>query len=133
MAEFQRTQDAAGTFFGGMTAALLRDAQTWTGLQCELLSGMQALWTECARRQSEVIEGGARSAQRLLDGRHFVEIAQLQRDWLASAARRTADAAGKWAVDGAAWSREATASAERAMVAANESVAQPQREREAAE
>jgi hypothetical protein len=127
MAEFKRTEDAVGALFGGAVAsALLRDAQAWTGLQYELLSGVEALWAECARRQGEAIEASARTVQGLLDGRNVVEVAQIQRDWLASAARRTADTLGKWAGDSAVRTCAAA-------VAANETMAPPSVEREAAE
>ena len=44
MAEFQRIETAAGNEIGGaMTAVVLRDAQAWAGLQCELLTGIGAL------------------------------------------------------------------------------------------
>src|SRR5206468_4291742 len=80
----------------------------------------------CARRQSEAIEASARTMQGLLDGRHYVETAQLQRDWLASAARRTADAAGRWAADGVVQTREPSAmSASGVGAANNDAVPQP--------
>jgi hypothetical protein len=117
-----------------MASAWLRDAQAWTGLQCKLLSGVEALWAECVRRQTEAIAASARTMQGLVDGRNVVvEVAQIQRDWLASAARRTADTLGRWAGDSAAWTREAAVAAERTVVAANESVAQPPAAREAGE
>ena len=37
----------------GPNEAWLLDAQAWTGLQCELLSGIEALWVACARSQAE--------------------------------------------------------------------------------
>lgn len=133
MVEFRRSEDARG-FGGALTTAWLRDAQAWTGLQCELLSGIEALWAECARRQSEAIETSARTLHGLFNGRHIAEIAQLQRDWLASAARRTAAATDKWAGDSAALIHEAAAAAaERSASAANESVAPAPAERQAAE
>ena len=133
MTDSQRTEIAAGAFFGGaVTAALLRDAQALAGLQCELLSGAEAFWAEYARRQSETLETSIQALHAVCDGRGLLEIAQIQRDWLASAARRTADNIGQWAGDSAAFSRATAASAERA-VAANESMPQPAPEREAAE
>jgi hypothetical protein len=71
--------------------------------------------------------------QGLLDGGNVVEVAQIQRDWLASAARRTADTLGKWAGDSAVRTRAAGVAAERSAVAANETMAPPPVEREAAE
>ncbi|HEX3537734.1 MAG TPA: hypothetical protein VHU15_13310 [Stellaceae bacterium] len=132
MVEFRRTEDASG-FGDAIATTWLRDAQAWTGLQCELLSGIEALWAECARRQSEAMETSARTLQGVFNGRHIVEIAQLQRDWLASAARRTAHAADRWAGDSVAWTREMAAGAERSAMAANESVATASAERQAAE
>ena len=124
MMEFRRTEDTAG-LGGAAEAAWLRDAQAWTGLQCELLSGIEVLWAECARRQIEAIETSARTLQGLLDGRHFVEVAQLQRDWLASAARRTADAAGRWADDGAIWTQAASVAAGAGVETANDAAPPP--------
>lgn len=125
MAETQRTNDAAAKVLGGaVTAAFLRDAQAWTGLQRELLSGVEALWTEYAQRQSEAMAASARTLSALLDGCPLVEVAQLQRDWLASAARGTIESIDR--------TREAAASAGRAVATANESLAQTV-EREAAE
>jgi len=125
MMEFRQTEGATG-FGGAAAAAWLRDAQAWTGLQCELLSGIEALWAECARRQSEAIEASARTLQGLFDGRHLIEIAQLQRDWVASATRRTADAADRWAGDSAALAPAASAMADSRAAAANDAAPQPQ-------
>ena len=121
----QRTNDAAGRLFGGaVTAAFLRDAQAWTGLQRELLSGVEAIWAQYVQRQNEAMAASARSLSALLDGRPLVEVAQLQRDWLARAARGTVESVDR--------TREATAAAWRAVAAANESLTQTV-EREAAE
>lgn len=117
MAETQRTNDAAGKVLGGaVTAAFLRDAQAWTGLQRELLSGVEALWAECAQRQNEAMAASARTLSALLDGRPLVEVAQLQRDWLTNVAQGTVESVDR--------TREAAASAGRAVSAANESLAQ---------
>jgi hypothetical protein len=117
MAETQRTDDAAGKLLGGaVRTAFLRDAQAWTGLQRELLSGVEALWAEYAQRQNEAMAASARTFSALLDGCPFVEVAQLQRDWLASAARATVESVDR--------TREAASSAGRKIAAANESLAQ---------
>jgi len=105
----------------------------WTGLQCDLLSGVEALWAECARRQSEVAQASARTLQRLFGGRLVLEIAQLQHDWLTSTVRRTATSIDQWASQGVARMGETAVSAGRAVAAANESMAQLPAEREAAE
>ena len=132
MMEFRRTEDAVGFGSAAMTA-WLRDAQAWTGLRCELLSGIDALWAVCAKRQTEAIETSARSLQGFFDGRHLLEMAQLQRDWLASAARRTANAADRWAGDSAARIGATSVVVGSGTEAANDAIPQPSSEREAAE
>ena len=133
MVEFPRSQNLTGNPMGVIATAYLRDAQAWTGLQCEFLSGIEALWAECARKQSEAIETSARTVHGLFDGRYLFEIAQLQREWLASATRRAADATDKWAGNSANWSRETAPTAERMRSAAKEVASPMPAERQAAE
>lgn len=136
MTESQQTEHAAGCgcayaqIFG---AALLRDAHAWTRLQCELLSGVEALWDECIRRQNEAVATSARLLHRLYEGSTAVELAQIQRDWLAGAARRTAATVEQWAGESGAVLRETAASAGAAMAAANESARQAAPTQSAAE
>lgn len=132
MAEPNRIEDAAGSFFGDATTALLRNAQALTGLQRELLLGAGGLWTAWARHQSEAVAAGCRILEGLYDSRNFGEIAQVQRNWLESTTQRTADILDKWTVESVAATRSAAASAESAMAAANEAMARTT-ERAAAE
>jgi hypothetical protein len=69
----------------------------------------------------------------MYDNRNFGEIAQVQRNWLESTTQRTADILDKWAVESVAATRNAAASAKRAVTAANESMARTPTERAATE
>lgn len=133
MTEIQRTETISGGYGGALAAALLRDAETWTGLQCELLTGVEALWAEWARRQNEAFETSAQAWRRLYDGSGMAELGQIQRDWLAGAARRTAEAIGRWASDDPTAPGSQAIAAESARAAANESAPTARPEREAAE
>lgn len=133
MTESHQSESPVARYAGPVAEALLRDAQAWTALQCELLCGLEALWAECARRQTDAIENSARLLQGFCDGRGAVELVQIQRGWLASAARRSAAVIGQWAGDGAAGSRETVGSAAAALAAANESARPALPGREAAE
>jgi hypothetical protein len=75
---------------GAVAAVVLREAEAWTGVQCELLSGMGAIWTDWLRRQQEAIDASARSLQQMLECRNPADFAQRQQQWLADAARRGA-------------------------------------------
>ena len=126
MAEFERTDRQSGFGLGGaFAAAMVRDARAWTGLQCEVLGGVERLCTEWLRRQNEAMIVGTRSLQSLCDGRPLAEIARLQGDWMAEASRHAAEAFKRWAGDGVVMTREAARAAEQAVSAANESAPQP--------
>ena len=92
MAEFNRVDSTAtGSPPGSAVAAgVLREAEAWTSAQGELLSGMGAIWTDWLRRQQEAIDASARSLQQMFECRNPADFAQLQQDWLASTARRSA-------------------------------------------
>ena len=133
MTDLQQSDTSFAGYGSALRMSMLRDAQAWTGLQCELLSGMEALWAEWGRRQSEAIENSARMLHRLYDGSGLIELGQIQRDWFAGAARRSAAAIGRWAGESAAATQEAAALADARLAAANESAAPGLAEREAAE
>ncbi len=96
MTELNRTASTADSTIGGIApggavaAGVLREAEAWTGAQCELLSGLGAIWTEWLRRQQEAIDASARSLQQMLECRNPADFAQRQQQWLADATRRSA-------------------------------------------
>ena len=94
MTEVNRTESTmSGVAPGGaVVAGVLREAEAWTSAQCELLSGIGAIWTDWLRRQQEAVDASARSLQQMLECRNPADFAQTQQQWLADAARRgTAD------------------------------------------
>jgi hypothetical protein len=88
MTEFNRTESSMSG--GKIAAGVMREAETWTSAQCELLSGMGAIWTDWLRRQQEAIDASARTLQQMLECRNPADFAQTQQQWLADAARRSA-------------------------------------------
>src|SRR5882672_6884897 len=102
MTEFNRTEGigsgfapggavAAGIAPGGAVAAgMLHRAEAWTSAQCELLSGMEAIWSDWLRRQQEAIDASARSLQQMFECRSPADFVQTQQQWLADATRRGA-------------------------------------------
>ena len=89
-------------FGGAFASGVLREAEVWTSAQCELLSGMGALWTQWARRQREAIDASSRSLQRMCECRSLADLVQIQQQWLADAAQRGAADLGTLASDAAA-------------------------------
>lgn len=106
MTEFDRTENLlSGMAPGGAVAAsMLRGAEAWTSAQCELVSGLGAIWTDWLRRRCEAIDASARSLQQMLECRNPADFAQIQQHWLADAARREASDIGALACDVAALS-----------------------------
>src|SRR6266568_8697233 len=92
MTEFNRMEtNASGVAPPGAVAAeVLREAEAWTSAQCELLSGMGAIWTDWLRRQQEAIDASARSLQQMFECRNPADFAQTQQQWLADTVRRGA-------------------------------------------
>jgi hypothetical protein len=97
MTEFNRSDSSrtdsavSGMTPGGAVATgVLRQAEAWTTAQCELGSGMGAIWADWLRRQQEAIDASARSLQQMFECRSPVDFAQIQQQWLADAARRSA-------------------------------------------
>ncbi len=101
MTELNRSEGgASGAPPGGAIAAgVLREAEAWTSVQCELFSGMGTLWADWIKRQREAIDLSARSLQRMYECRNFAELMQLQQQWFADAARRGASDLSSWASD----------------------------------
>jgi hypothetical protein len=92
MTEFIRTESTGNgrTPGAAVAAGVLHEAEAWTSVQCELLSRMGAIWTDWLHRQQEAIDASARSLQQMCDCRNPADLAQLQQEWLAGAARRGA-------------------------------------------
>ena len=92
MTEFNRTESTGNGRAPGaaVAAGMLREAEAWTSAQCELFSRMGAIWTDWLRRQQEAIDASTRSLQQMCDCRNPADLAQLQQEWLAGAARRGA-------------------------------------------
>lgn len=104
MSELKRSEGVGiGHLPGGAVAAsVLRETELWTNTQCELLSGIGALWTQWMGRQREAIDASSRSLQRMYECRNLVDLVQLQQQWFAEAARRNASDIGSWASDAVA-------------------------------
>jgi len=97
MTEFNRTESTltesatTGMSPGGAVATgVLREAEAWTSAQCELGSGMGAIWADWLRRQQEAIDATTRSFQQMFECRNPADFALIQQQWLADAARRGA-------------------------------------------
>jgi hypothetical protein len=75
---------------GAVSLGVLREAEAWTSAQCELGSGMGAIWADWLRRQREAIDASARSFQQMFECRNPADFAQIQHQWFAEAARRGA-------------------------------------------
>ena len=92
MTEFNRSERTGdGIAPGGAVAAgVLREAEAWASAQCELLSGIGAIWTDWLRRQQEAIDASARSLQQMFECRNPTDLAQIQQEWLTGTARRSA-------------------------------------------
>lgn len=93
MAEFYRTESAISGLVPGSTIAtcMLREAEAWTGAQCELVSGIGVIWTDWLKRQREAIHASSRSLQQVLECHSLADLAQIQQQWLADSARREID------------------------------------------
>jgi len=91
MTEFNRTESGASGVApaGAVAAEVLREAEAWTSAQCELLSGMGAIWTDWLRRQREAIDASAQSVQQMFECRNPADLAQIQQGWLAGTAKRS--------------------------------------------
>ena len=96
MNETNRTESSTAAPAPGraITAGMLREMESWSSAQCELLAGIGTIWTDWLRRQREAIDASAHSLQQMFECRNFADLVQLQQQWLSDSARRsTADAA----------------------------------------
>ena len=83
-------QDEMQQFAQAATAAVLSQTERWAGIQCALLSDIEALWTGWMQRQSEAIDLSARSLAQIYECTNLTNLLQTQQQWLADTARRTA-------------------------------------------
>ena len=104
MTELNRDGGAAsGTAPGGAVAAgVLREAESWTSAQCELLSGIEELWADWMKRQREAVDASIRSLRQMCECRAFADLVQIQQQWFTDAARRGASDVGTLASDAVA-------------------------------
>jgi hypothetical protein len=92
MTQFNRTETTGNGMAPGsaVAAGMLHEAEAWTTAQCELLSGMETIWTDWLRRQQEAIDASARSLQQMCGCRNPADLVKIQQEWLEGAARRGA-------------------------------------------
>jgi hypothetical protein len=97
MTDFNRTESLRPDFGmsgvapgGAVTTGILQEAEIWTSAHCELLSGIATIWTDLLDRQREAIDASARSLQQMFECRNLADMAELQQQWLADTARRSA-------------------------------------------
>lgn len=74
----------------GLAAGMLREIESWSSAQCELLSGIGTIWSDWLRRQREAIDASSRTLQQMYECRNVADLMRLQQQWLADirAARR---------------------------------------------
>ena len=99
MADFDRTEGMSDAIppTDAVATALLRQLEVWTSTQSELLSGMEALWTDWMKRQREAIEASTRSLQQMIECRTLADFAQVQQRWMADTVRRATSDIGSLA------------------------------------
>ena len=103
MSDLNRSENTANRALpgGAIATGALREAEAWASVQCELFSGMGALWAEWAKRQREAIDASARSLQQMYECRNLTDLVQAQQRWFADTARRGFADLGNLASDAA--------------------------------
>jgi hypothetical protein len=101
MTESYQAESALNSIVPGseLAACVLRGAEAWTSVQCELAFGIGVLWTDWLKRQREAIDASARSLQQMSECRNPADFAQIQLQWIADATRRGASDIGALACD----------------------------------
>jgi hypothetical protein len=104
MAELNRSKNPRNGMAPGSeaAAALVRGAEAWTSAQCDLLSGVEAIWVRSMQRRREAIDASARSLTQICESRNLADIVQNQQQWFADAFQRTASDLSALANDAAA-------------------------------
>ena len=92
MAEFARTEgvNTAALSGGAVAVSLLREAENWRSAQCELLSGIGAIWADWLKRRREAIDASARALHQMSQCRDIADLVEIQQQWLADSVRRNA-------------------------------------------
>lgn len=89
MAEFDRMNgNAASSAVAPAVAAMLREAEHWTQLQCEWLSGVETAWMHWADRHRARVDASTGALKEMTGCRTLGEVVQVQRRWFADAAQR---------------------------------------------
>ncbi len=104
MADFNRSEDARNGMALGSeaAAAVARQAETWASAQCELLSGVEAMWIGWMQRRREALDASTRSLTQICESRDLGDILQIQQQWFADTVQRTASDLSAFANDAAA-------------------------------
>jgi len=91
MTEINRGEDGrSGTLGSETVAAVARQAEAWASTQCELLSGVEAMWVGWMQRRREAFDASARSLTQICECRNVADVVQIQHQWLVDAVQRTA-------------------------------------------
>ena len=92
MTEFARAESSntAALPGGAVAVCLLREAENWRSAQCELLSGIGAIWADWLKRRREAIDASARALHQMTQCRDIADLVEIQQQWLADSARRNA-------------------------------------------
>ena len=104
MTEINRGEDArSGMALGSETVvAVARQAEAWASAQCELLSGVEAMWVGWMQRRRDALDASTRSLTQICECRNVADILQIQQQWLTDAVQRTASDLNAIANDAAA-------------------------------
>jgi hypothetical protein len=94
--------DCGSALGRAVATGMLREAQSWAGAQCALLSGMEAWWGDLMRRQREALDHSSRSLRQMGECRDLADILRIQQQWFADVARRGAGDVGSLASDAVA-------------------------------
>jgi hypothetical protein len=89
MTEAYQTQSAAFEP-GGVIARMLREAEHWTAVQCELLTGIEKMWAQWMERQRDAVGASIEALRQMGDCRNVADLLQLQQQWLADNMHRGA-------------------------------------------
>src|SRR4051812_22083241 len=91
MTEINRREDGrSGTLGSETVAAVARQAEAWASVQCELLSGVEAMWVGWMQRRRDAHDASTRSLTQICECRNVADIVQIQQQWLTDAVQRTA-------------------------------------------
>lgn len=112
MIEAKRTQTSNtktvpnGTPLG---LAFFKEAELWMDAQADLLTRMEAIVTDWARRQCEAFDASSRSIRRIYDSRNVVDLVQVHHEWVSDCLHWTASEIRAIGNDTAAMTRRAAA------------------------